>query len=58
MKFKDFILKHLLADTDYMVGYDADGRYIRISRADLAASIAANTAAPTLTVQYMKHAQK
>ncbi len=44
--------KYLLADTDYLVGHDADGRYIRISRADLAASVAANTTAPTLTVQY------
>ena len=44
--------KYLLADTDYLVGYDADGRYLRISRADLAASVAANTTAPTLTVQY------
>ena len=41
-----------MADTDYLVGHDADGRYIRISRADLAASVAANTTAPTLTVQY------
>lgn len=52
MKFRDFLLKHLLADTDYLVGYDADGRYIRISRADLAASVTADIAAPTLTVQY------
>lgn len=52
MKFRDFLLKHLLADTDYLVGYDADGNYIRISRSDLAASVTANIAAPTLTVQY------
>lgn len=52
MKFRDFLLKRLLEDTDYLVGYNADGEYIRISRADLAASIAANTAAPTLAVQY------
>lgn len=52
MKFRDFLLKRLLEDTDYLVGYNADGEYIRISRSDLAASIAANTAAPTLAVQY------
>lgn len=52
MKFRDFLLKRLLADSDYLVGYNAGGEYIRISRADLAASIAANTAAPTLAVQY------
>ena len=51
-KFREFLRKFLLADTDYLVGHDADGRYIRISRADLAASVAANTTAPTLTVQY------
>ena len=51
-KFREFFRKYLLADTDYLVGHDADGRYIRISRADLAASVAANTTAPTLTVQY------
>ena len=51
-KFREFLRKFLLADTDYLVGHDADGRYIRISRDDLAASVAANTAAPTLKVQY------
>ena len=52
MKFRDFLLKTLLADTDYLVGYDEDGRYIRISRSDLATSLAASVAAPTLLVQY------
>lgn len=46
------MLKRLLADTDYLVGYDADGNYIRISKADLAASVTASIAAPTLSVQY------
>ena len=49
------MLKHLLADTDYLVGYDADGRYIRINKADLAASVAsaaAGVAASTIEVQY------
>ena len=48
------MLKHLLADSDYLVGYDADGNYIRINKADLAASVAsvANITAPTLSVQY------
>lgn len=54
MKFRDFLLKHLLADSDYLVGYDADGNYIRINKAGLAASVAsaADITAPTLTVQY------
>lgn len=52
MKFRDFILKHLLADTDYLVGYDNKGDYIRISKGDLAASLASNVTVPTLQVQY------
>lgn len=52
MKFRDFLLKHLLTGTDYLVGYDADGNYIRISKDDLASSIAANVAVPTLKAQY------
>lgn len=52
MRFRDFLVKRLLADTDYLVGYDADGKYIRINRADLAASVTAGIAMPTLTVQY------
>lgn len=52
MKFRDFLLKQLLASTDYLVGYDADGNYIRISKADLASSIASNVSVPTLNVQY------
>ena len=51
-KFREFLRKYLLADTDYLVGHDADGRYIRISRADLAASVAAIAAVQTLAVQY------
>lgn len=52
MKFRDFLLKHLLADTDYLVGYDNKGDYIRISKEDLAASVASNVTVPTLQVQY------
>ena len=54
MRFRDFLLKRLLADSDYLVGYDANGDYIRISKADLASSVASAAAslAPTLTVQY------
>lgn len=48
------MLKHLLEDTDYLVGYDASGNYIRISRADLATSVATavNAAVPAITIQY------
>lgn len=52
MKFRDFIIKTLLADTDWLVGYDADGNYIRIRRDDLISALTANIAAPTLMVQY------
>ena len=56
MKFRDFLLKQLLADTDYLVGYDNDGNYIRISKDDLASSVAANVTVPTLQVQYSSNA--
>lgn len=48
------MLKTLLADTDYLVGYDADGKYIRISKTDLAQSVAGAAAAsvPTVAIQY------
>lgn len=52
MRFRDFIAKTLLADTDWLVGYDNDGNYIRIRRDDLASSLTANITAPTLMVQY------
>lgn len=53
MKFREFLLRRLLKGTDYLVGYDAsNGEYIRISKADLASSIAASAAAQTLAVQY------
>ena len=52
MKFRQFLLKHLLANTDYLVGYDADGNYIRISKTDLASTIASNMTVPTIQVQY------
>lgn len=46
-------MRRLLKGTDYLVGYDAsNGEYIRISKADLASSIAASAAAQTLAVQY------
>ena len=53
MKFREFILKRLLSSTDHLVGYDSDGNYIRISKDDLANSIAAGVGEmPTLQVQY------
>ncbi len=45
-------MKRLLADSDYLVGYDADGNYIRISKGDLAASVATVTAAQGIQIQY------
>lgn len=48
------MLKHLLEDTDYLVGYDASGNYIRINRADLVTSVATavNAAVPAITIHY------
>lgn len=53
MKFRDFILKHVLAPTDYLVGYDADGNYIRISKNDLATTLGVSqVSAQSILVQY------
>ncbi len=52
MKFKDFLLRTLLSDSDYLVGYDESGRYIRISKGDLAQSLVAQVTPPSLSVQY------
>lgn len=49
MKFRDFLPRTILADTDFLVGYDADGRYIRVPKSALSAGAATPA---TLTVQY------
>lgn len=43
-------MKSLLADTDYLVGYNADGEYIRVPKSALPS--AAGAAAETIAVQY------
>lgn len=52
MKFRDFLLKHLLADTDYLVGYDANGEYIRISKQDLISTLSSAVTAQTIVQQF------
>lgn len=53
MKFTDFLMKHLLSDTDQLVGYDENGNYIRVKVSDLRTSLGvANVAAQTVQVQY------
>lgn len=52
MKFRDFLLKHLLADTDYLVGYDANGEYIRISKQDLISTLSSAVTAQTVVQQF------
>lgn len=52
MRFRDFLLKRLLADSDYLVGYNENGDYIRISKSDLAASLVAQVTPPSFAVQY------
>lgn len=49
MKFRDFLLRTILADTDFLVGYNADGEYIRVPKSALSAGAATPA---TLTVQY------
>lgn len=52
MKFRDFLLKHLLADTDYLVGYDANGEYIRISKQDLISTLSSAVTAQSIVQQF------
>jgi len=52
MKFRDFLLKHLLADTDHLVGYDANGEYIRISKQDLISTLSSAVTAQTIVQQF------
>lgn len=49
MKFRDFLLRTILADTDFLVGYNADGEYIRVPKSALSAGAATPA---TLMVQY------
>lgn len=37
MRFRDFVVKTVLADTDWLVGYDDNGKYIRVPKAALGA---------------------
>ena len=48
-KFSEFLPKTILADTDFLVGYNADGEYIRVPKSALLAGAATPA---TLTVQY------
>lgn len=52
MKFREFILKNLLADGDCLVGYDTDGNYIRIRKSDLATVLGGTAEAQSIQVQY------
>ncbi|MBR6132041.1 MAG: hypothetical protein IKQ20_09310 [Bacteroidales bacterium] len=52
MRFRDFLMKTLLADTDYLVGYDADGNYIRVPKSALFAGAGFQSGLATITVQY------
>ncbi len=53
MRFSDFILKTLLADTDWLVGYDENGKYIRVPKSALGIGAGASGGgSATVTVQY------
>lgn len=53
MKFTDFLMKHLLSDTDQLVGYDENGNYMRVKVSDLRTSLGiATVSAQTVQVQY------
>lgn len=45
-------MKTLLADTDYLVGYDADGNYIRVPKSALFAGEGSQSGLATISVQY------
>lgn len=49
MKFRDFLPRTILADTDFLVGYNDDGEYIRVPKSALSAGAATPA---TLAVQY------
>jgi hypothetical protein len=57
MRFRDFLLKTLLSDTDYLVGYDASGNYIRIRKSDLANQFSPSSVAQTINVQYSSNGE-
>ena len=44
-------MKTLLADTDYLVGYDADGNYIRVPKSALFAGAGSQSGLATISVQ-------
>lgn len=54
MKFNQFTLRQLLANTDYLVGYDSEtGSYIRISKDDLIETLAYPEMDPmNVSIQY------
>ncbi len=54
VKFRDFIAKMLLADTDWLVGYDENGNYIRVPKSALGIGTGASgsSGSATLAVQY------
>lgn len=53
MRFRDFLPKTLLADTDWLVGYDGDGKYIRVPKSALGIGAGASGGgAATVAVQY------
>lgn len=53
-KFSEFLPKTILADTDFLVGYNADGEYIRVPKSALLAGAATPA---TLTVQYSANSE-
>lgn len=52
MKFRDFLLRNLITETDFLVGYDENGNYIRINKNGLVQSLVAEVPVPELVVQY------
>lgn len=53
-KFREFVPKTLLADTDWLVGYDENGKYIRVPKSALGIGTGASgsSGSATLAVQY------
>lgn len=59
MKFSDFLAKTLLADTDWLVGYDENGKYIRVSKSALGigAGASGGGGSATVAVQYSANSE-
>lgn len=59
MRFRDFLAKTLLAETDWLVGYDENGKYIRVPKSALGIGAGASVGggSATVAVQYSANSE-